>query len=214
MTDLVHTQDTPDADRRRWTRRIPWIVAGWGATVALLGGLGVFAALPVPAIGGLAALGIALPVAVYAAAPGLRAAIRARGIGWLTRFHLWRIGAAAVFFAYGAEGRLPEVFVARAAWGDLLAGLLVIPVIATGWGGRARFWVFHTVGFADFVLAVGTGLAFSLAGVPAMASIAEMPLVLIPLFGVGLSGAAHVMAFHLLSTGAPDPRAQPTVAAG
>ena len=207
MINLVHTHHALNDSSLRWRRRIPWIVVAWGGSVAALGSLGVFAAIPLNGVAALAVLGILAPVAVYAAAPGLRTAIRGRGLDWLTRFHLWRIAAAAVFFAYGAEGLLPEIFVRHAAWGDLLAGLLVIPVIATAWGGRARYWAFHTIGFADFVLAVGTGLTLSLMGVRAMDTVAEMPLVLIPLFGVGLSGASHLMAFHLLATGAADPRA-------
>ncbi len=207
MEYFVHMQETNPDDTARWRRRIPWIVGIWGTTVAVLGAAGVFSAMSINAIATLAVLGILAPVALYAAAPGLRAVVRGWGLDGLTRFHLWRIGAAAAFFAYGAEGLLPEAFVRNAAWGDLLAGLLVIPVIATTWGGRWRYWAFHGFGFADFLLAVGTGLTLSLMGDQAMRTIAEMPPVLIPLFGVGLSGAAHLMAFHLLWTGAPDPQA-------
>jgi hypothetical protein len=33
-----------------------------------------------------------------------------------------------------------------------------------------------------------------------MAPIRDLPLALIPLFGVGISGASHIIAFHLLWT--------------
>jgi hypothetical protein len=54
------------------------------------------------------------------------------------------------------------------------------------------------VGFADFVVAVGSGLVHTLLGDPRIGALATVPLVLIPLFGVGLSGASHLVAFWLL----------------
>ncbi len=196
MTDDMHIQETAAP----WRRRLPAILGLWAGGVAILGGLGAFAALPTAAIGVLAIAGIAAPVALYAARPGLRAHLAGLGLRGLTAFHLWRIGAAALFFEAGAEGRLPEIFVRHAAWGDLLAGLLVLPVLLLPERGRAKYWAFHTIGFADFLLAVGTGIALTLLGDPKMAAIAELPLVLIPLFGVGVSGASHIVAFHLLAT--------------
>lgn len=82
-----------------------------------------------------------------------------------------------------ARRALPETFVRHAAWGDLFAGLLVLPVATTPRRSLGKYWAFHAIGFADFVLEVGTGLYFSLISDPAMASIATFPLVMIPLFG-------------------------------
>jgi hypothetical protein len=59
----------------------------------------------------------------------------------------------------------------------------------------------HRFGFADFVVAVGTGLAFTLLLDPRMAPITALPLALIPLFGVGISGATHIIAFDMLRRG-------------
>ena len=58
--------------------------------------------------------------------------------------------------------------------------------------------VFHIFGFADFVVAVGTGLTLFLLNDPRMAGIQTLPMALIPLYGVGISGANHIMAFDLL----------------
>lgn len=77
----------------------------------------------------------------------------------------------------------------------------MIPALALPVLGRARFLAFHLFGLADFVLAVGTGLAFSLADDRQMATIATFPLVMIPLFGVGVSGASHIIALDLLRRG-------------
>lgn len=83
-----------------------------------------------------------------------------------------------------------------AGWGDLLAGVLAVAaaLVAT----RLAYWVFHVIGAADFVVAVGTGLALTLASDSLMGNNATFPVALIPLSGVGLSGASHVVAFHLL----------------
>jgi hypothetical protein len=66
---------------------------------------------------------------------------------------------------------------------------------------RTRYWIFHVVGFADFVVAVGTGLTLFLLNNPQMAAIQTLPMALIPLYGVGISGASHIMAFDLLRQG-------------
>ena len=81
--------------------------------------------------------------------------------------------------------------------GDLLAGAYALTVI-----GRHRsdehYRRIHRFGFADFLLAVGTGLAFTLLGDPKMALLTTLPMALIPLFGVGLSGASHIVALYTL----------------
>jgi hypothetical protein len=60
------------------------------------------------------------------------------------------------------------------------------------------YFRFHRFGFADFVVAVGTGLIYTILNDPRMATIRELPMVLIPLFGVGISGASHLIAFDLM----------------
>lgn len=57
-----------------------------------------------------------------------------------------------------------------------------------------KYWGFHLFGLADFVTAVGTELTFALLQVPTMGTIATFPIALIPLFGVGISSASHLMA--------------------
>jgi len=56
----------------------------------------------------------------------------------------------------------------------------------------------HVFGFADFICAVGTGLTFTLIGDPLMATLTTLPMALIPLFGVGISGASHIVALNAL----------------
>ena len=80
--------------------------------------------------------------------------------------------------------------------------MLALIVVTALPRSRGAYWAFHAIGMADFLLAVGTGLAFSLMAVPEMASIAVLPLAIIPLIGVPLSAATHVAAFDLMRRGA------------
>lgn len=181
-------------------RRVAATLLIWLAAVVAASGLGLLAEIPLPLFGGLVAIGIALPTAAYFALPALRAWAERVGIRALTLLHVWRIPAALVFFEYGAADLLPAEFVRNAAWGDLAAGTLAAFVFTLPeW--RAKYWAVHLFGFADFVLAVGTGLLLSLTAAPLMGNIATFPIVLIPLFGVGLSGAAHIITLDLLRRG-------------
>ncbi len=112
--------------------------------------------------------------------------------------HSWRIPAAVTFWVAQANGQLPTLFVRNAAWGDFIAGMLGLAV-ALLWPRRTGFLVFHVIGFTDFVVAVGTGFALSLMGDPLMKAIETFPLAIIPLFGVGLSGASHLASFAQLA---------------
>jgi hypothetical protein len=181
-------------------RRIVTTLLIWLAAIVAAASLGLLTEIPVPLFGGLVAISIALPTATYFFLPALRAWAERVGVRSLTLLHVWRIPAALVFFEYGAAGLLPAEFVRNAAWGDLAAGMLAaIAFTLPEW--RAKYWAVHLFGFADFVVAVGTGLLLSLMAVPLMENIATFPLVLIPLFGVSLSGAAHIITLDLLRRG-------------
>ena len=143
-------------------------------------------------------MGITIPLVIYYGNSSFRAYIQELHLNYLTLFHIWRIPAALTFFYYGSQHLLPSTFVRNAAWGDLAAGLLVLVVLAlpkSTW----KYWGFHLFGLADFVTAVGTGLTFSLLQIPTMETITTFPVALIPLFGVGISGASHIMALDILA---------------
>jgi hypothetical protein len=182
---------------RRMTRKLAAAAIAWGLLVALAAGSGLLRLLYPPLIGPLVALGIVVPVILYFQSLALQAYFRTIGLYPLTVFHVWRIPAAFVFFWYGAHGALPPAFWILAGSGDLLSGALALPLLR-GPLGRDAYLTKHLVGFCDFLVAVGAGLTLTLLHDPRMAPIRELPLALIPLFGVGISGASHVVAFHLL----------------
>lgn len=174
------------------------ILVIWGVGAAIGSYFGLFSSLPLNGFAALVVIGIILPVAIYYVSPGFRNYIQELPLNYLTVFHLWRIPAALVFFYYGSRQLLPSTFVRNAGWGDLAAGSLVFLVVVlpkSNW----KYWGFHLFGLADFLIAVGTGLTFSLLQVPEMETIATFPIAMIPLFGVGVSGASHIMALDILA---------------
>jgi len=176
----------------------------WAGAVLALGWLGVTTLLPTRLLPLPIALGTVLPLLVYARSAAFRAYISAVDLRTLTLFNVWRVPAALAFFYYGAQGELPTLFVRNAAWGDLIAGVLA-PVVVFGFARlaairRASFVGFHLFSLADFVVAVGTGFAFSLLNDPLMGTLKALPIAIIPLFGVPVTGALSLMTLHRLLT--------------
>jgi hypothetical protein len=141
---------------------------------------------------------------VYFRSSSFRSYIYSIDIRYLTIFHVWRIPAALGFFWYGAQGLLPEQFVFNAAWGDFIAGILAI--IITFWVAKSQrrklqgYIAFNLFSITDFIIAVGTGLTFTLLQHPLMDNLKLFPMALIPLFGVPVTGALSLMAIHRLLT--------------
>jgi hypothetical protein len=191
--------DTSGQRQRRWLTGAVLIIGTiWFAAVCWAAGSGLLARLWLPMIALLVSLGIILPTAGYFAVPGAKDLADRIGIRAMTALHIWRIPAALVFFWYGLNGQLPPLFWILAGTGDLFAGAWALAVTARQGAAHSAYARMHRFGLFDFVLAVGTGLAFTLLLDPRMAPIAEFPLALIPLFGVGISGATHLMAFDML----------------
>jgi hypothetical protein len=182
---------------RRGTITLFIVLAAWGLAVALAAQAGVYQAMKPLFFGPLVAAGIAGPFVVYSLSPAIRSYFERVGLYPLTVLHVWRIPAALAFFWFGLHGQLPPAFWILAGAGDFFAGLYALPLLK-GPADDDGYYRIHRFGFADFVVAVGTGLTFTLLNDPRMATIRELPMVLIPLFGVGLSGASHLIAFDLL----------------
>lgn len=176
---------------------LPAVIAAWGFAVAAAAQGGHLEGIGPIYYGSLVAAGIVAPFVVYTVTPAVQRYFERLGVYPLTVLHVWRIPAALAFFWYGAQNELPPAFWILAGIGDLLAGLYALPLLK-GPASDDIYFRIHRFGFADFVVAVGTGLLFTLLNDPRMATIRELPMVLIPLFGVGISGASHLIAFDLL----------------
>lgn len=182
----------PGATLARVERLVVATLSLWFVAVLVLGWAGIFGGLPSAAPGVIAVLQMTGIVALYRLNAPFRAFVRSVPFKHLTIFNIWRLPAGALFLHYGAQGLLPPLFVQNAAWGDIIAALLV-PVVLMLPEWRAKWAAFQVVGFADFIIAVGTGVMLNVLDTPGMGNIAELPLVLIPLFGVPITGAVHVI---------------------
>jgi hypothetical protein len=176
------------------------VILGWGAAVVYAADTGTLAGLHQPFIAAIVATTILAPTLLYFASSAFRRLLEAIGHRRIVMFHVWRIPAALLFIWYGAKGELPPLFWLLAGVGDLLAGTYALRVVSQP-EDSLRYNSFHRFGFTDFLVAVGTGLTFTLLLDPRMAPIAVLPLALVPLFGVGVSGASHLMAFDMLRRG-------------
>jgi hypothetical protein len=185
------------------------IVALWFGAVVIGAETGFFSALYQPLIALIVASTVVVPTLAYFLSAEFRALVERIGHRRIALFHVWRVPAALLFFWYGAQGELPPAFWILAGTGDFLAGSYAAWV-AFRPESAATYRAFHRFGFADFMVAVGTGLTFTLLQDPRMAPIAVLPMAMIPLFGVGISGATHLMAFDMLRRGVGFAKVQNT----
>jgi hypothetical protein len=188
---------TKASNMRSGTFALIGVLAAWGLAVAAAAHAGVFRTMAPLYYGPLVAAGIVVPFLIYALTPAVRRYFDGVGLYPLTVLHVWRISAALAFFWYGFHNQLPLGFWILAGVGDLLAGLYALPLLRGTASDEAYFQI-HRFGFTDFVVAVGTAVFYTLLNDPRMMTIRELPMVLIPLFGVGISGASHLIAFDLL----------------
>lgn len=177
------------------------VAAVWGGLIAVASLAGLLARLSPFVIAPLVVAGIVIPSVTYLRSARMRAWSEHTGLRRLTLFHAWRIGPAFLFFWYGRHGLLPALFVERAGWGDLIVGVIA-PLVVWLLPWRWAYGAFHVLGLTDLLIAIGTAVALTLAWTPAMRHVGDFPVALVPLFGVGITGTAHVMAFDLLRRGA------------
>ncbi len=181
--------------------RIAWLAAAlWLSAVPLLGYFGWTEAVPTMLRGPLVAAGILLPFLAYLLHRPTRELLAGVPDSAIVALHSWRALAGFAFLYCGERGLLPPTFVRNAGFGDLAVAALVPLVLILPESRRKYLW-FHIAGFADFALAVGTGLYFTALVDPLMDNLFSFPLVVIPWLGVGLSGASHLIALHRLSFG-------------
>jgi hypothetical protein len=189
------------------------VFGGWFTASAVIAGHGWYHQplsqgpwMPVAVAGFLAVL-LALsriPVVARAlAAPGMASGV--------VRPHMFRAVEGVVFLLYLALGHLPALFALPAGVGDIttsIAAPLVAHRLARGTGRRAALW-FNAFGMTDLVVALVLGAltGFGLLNItPSGAPIGELPLVLVPTFGVPLLFALHITSVSALARAPRTPR--------
>ena len=183
--------------------RLAYLVFGLWVVVALPAVFaGAFAIEPGEPSIGLAlhlvgVVGIAL-LAVRVS-PRLRASVRALDPEFLTSLQAWRI-LGMMFLFLMALGELPAVFAIPAGVGDVLVGLaapFVLDRMRRGALTRRAFGGFTAFGLLDFVAAFAFGNYVNLTVSPeaGFASMAALPLVLVPGFFVPAFAMLHLAAW-------------------
>ncbi|MBC7796435.1 MAG: hypothetical protein H7Z37_06160 [Pyrinomonadaceae bacterium] len=194
---MFDNENAFDETNEKVERRFVFALTVWGIVVATLGYLKIFQLFPLPLIAVFAAAGITIPVVIYFTNSAFRNYVASISYKHLTIFNIWRIPAGAIFLYYGSYNLLPQQFVINAGYGDLIIGFIV-PIVLMMPESRWKYVVFHVFGMLDFIVAVGTGITFTILQVPLQENIATFPVVLIPLFGVGITGAFHIMTLNRL----------------
>jgi hypothetical protein len=140
--------------------------------------------------------------AAYVASPALCTFVLGLDLVLLTAFQSWRV-IGVLFLVLYAYGSLPAAFAWPAGIGDVLVGIaapfvaIAMARNAAGWRQQA-LWL-NIAGLLDFALAVGTGVLTGptpvglLAGETTSAIMNELPLSLIPTFGVPLWIIVHMI---------------------
>jgi hypothetical protein len=187
------------------------VLVAWFAGVVACGAAGAFDAVRGTGPAGVGAAVLA-PLAILAAF-GLRKssmaeALEAIPLRALIGLHAVRLLGIFFVLLFAAE-RLPAPFAPLAGWGDVLVGLLALPVAylaateAPAWRATALAW--NTFGLADLVVAVGLGVAsspglpFRLAAQGADSStMTTLPWILIPCFLVPMLAFIHLLVFRRL----------------
>lgn len=182
-----------------YAKGILGLIAVWFAVAVTAAAMGVFS----ENLNGFgAAVGIAAmaPLLVFfvwfASSDRLRTFLLSLNPRTLTAFHSWRI-VGFVFVLLEAQRRLPAQFALPAGYGDMAMGMTATFVAwklaAPRW--RGAFLVWQTLGVADLVLAIGTGITAGMLdphGI-AMTPMTVLPLRLVPTFGVPLLLMVHTI---------------------
>lgn len=209
MTELA--QDFPLASKGLRHPLLWIIVAAWGLTIALLTanglfqthGAGVPATLPLAA-----ALPPLLYLFAYRSLPGLRQWVAGLDLSLIVGAQTFRV-IGVVFLVLWGLGQLPTVFALAAGLGDIATGIFALMVLlaverrSVGWQGQVRLLI--GVGLLDFVMAMGTaalsaqGRLLQMPGEVAPVLMQQLPMALIPAFGVPLFIILHLMAWQKLS---------------
>lgn len=162
------------------------------------------------------ALAVVVPpvVAVWRAlrSERFRAWARSLDLAFLTLLQSWRVVGIA-FLALAATGSLPDGFAVPAGLGDLAVGVtapvVALYVVGRGRAGRWIYLAWAAFGILDLVVAVALGVLYSDSRIGLLSAdigtglMQDLPMILIPGFGVPLALVLHVIALINLSRDNP-----------
>jgi len=183
----------------------------WLFVVLELAQGGVFmpgAAGRVPALPLAAVLPVLLALPALARSKNITAALDAVPSSWLIALQVYRV-LGAVFLLRWAAGKIPGEFALPAGTGDVLVGLLALPVAyyvhSRARGSIAAGYAWNLLGILDLALALTMGALTSPSPIQMFAfdhpntGVGTYPLVMIPAFAVPLSLILHGLSLRQLN---------------
>ena len=106
---------------------------------------------------------IAFPLVATAVAAWISSSVRTSLLGmpmpFLIGLNVWRV-AGGFFLLLAAEGRLGGPFPYSAGWGDIITGVLALPVawLALRGQGKTLVWTWNAFGMLDLIAALAFGI--------------------------------------------------------
>jgi hypothetical protein len=190
--------------------RAAFLLAAWFAVVVLLGAadaLGQDHGTGAPGLGAAVILPVAALCLIMFRTEQTRHTMSAVPLAVLIAVHGVRV-LGVIFLLLYAEQRLPAPFAPVAGWGDVLIGIVAVPlawtVARTGTRARRPVFVWNTLGLLDLIIAIILGPASSpgplqvFATPPAGVMLTTLPWLLIPAFIVPILALLHIAIFHRL----------------
>jgi hypothetical protein len=134
----------------------------WTGLAAALSGANLFLGstpLGPPTIGTIIALPMVATVVAASISPSVRATLLGMPMPFLIGLNVWRV-AGGFFLLLAAEGRLAGPFPTSAGWGDIITGVLALPVAWLALRGQAKalVWAWNAFGMLDLVAALAFGI--------------------------------------------------------
>jgi hypothetical protein len=134
----------------------------WTGLAAALAGANLFLGTnPVgpPTIGTMIAFPLVATAVAASVSPSVRAALLGMPMPFLVGLNVWRV-AGGFFLLLAAAGRLAGPFPTSAGWGDVITGVLALPVawLALRGQGKSLVWAWNAFGMLDLVAALALGI--------------------------------------------------------
>ncbi len=174
------------------------LVAAW-FTLSLVGGATSWFQAPDSRPPLHLAVAAGLPIMVFllwfASSAGFRQFALGLNPQLLTFVHTWRV-IGLVFVVLAGYHLLPNVFAQPAGWGDFAIGLTApfVALYLVRPDRRGSFLTWQFLGLLDLIVAIITGISARLLGQgAAMTPMVQLPLSLVPTFGVPLLAIVHMI---------------------
>ena len=112
-----------------------------------------------PTIGMMIVFPLVATAVAASVSPSVRASLLGMPMPFLIGLNVWRV-AGGFFLLLAAEGRLAGPFPTSAGWGDVITGVLALPVAWLALRGQSTplVWAWNAFGMLDLVAALAFGI--------------------------------------------------------